>query len=91
MRVNSSSPRTVARRLFWAIKLLRWLQHYGHTISSIALSGGAIPTSGGVTLDNAYAYLGASDGNVHRLNLGSGTDDVQISPGITPDFVAVLP
>jgi Bacterial Ig-like domain (group 2) len=67
--------------------------------SSIALAGGVTPTSGGLTLDSSTLYVGASDGNVHRLVLSSLSDAQTIAPGLKdansntaiPDLVAVLP
>jgi hypothetical protein len=66
---------------------------------SISLANGAIPTTGGVMIDNSLLYVGASDGNVHALNVANGTDSAQISPGlkdpsgaaVIPDLVYVLP
>jgi len=66
---------------------------------SISLASGATPTTGGVMIDNSLLYVGASDGNVHALNVANGTDSAQISPGlkdpggsaVVPDLVYVLP
>jgi hypothetical protein len=67
-----------------------------NTSSTISLSGPAAASAtftptGGVTLDSAYLYVGANDNKVHRVNFSTGVDDTQISPGITPDFVVMLP
>ena len=68
--------------------------------SAIALSGGALPLSGGVTPDGASLYVGASDGNVHRVDLKTGTDAQPIPVGVlcpsttqncVPDLVVVKP
>jgi hypothetical protein len=67
--------------------------------SVIPLAGGARPISGAVTPDSATLYIGASDGNVHRVDLNSGTDAQSISValcpsvsgGCNPDFVVVRP
>jgi hypothetical protein len=67
--------------------------------SLIPLAGGARAISGAVTPDSATLYLGASDGNVHRVDLNSGTDAQSItvalcpsvSGGCNPDFVVVRP
>ena len=66
---------------------------------SIPLTGGAIPTTGGVMIDNSLLYVGGSDGNVHVLTVSSGSDTAQVSPGlkdpnggaVIPDLVYVLP
>jgi len=63
----------------------------GNSASAIPLSGGAATTTGGATLDSAYLYVGGKDGNVHRINFSTASDDTQISPGITPEFVVVVP
>ncbi len=68
--------------------------------SVISLSGGALPLSGGVTPDGASLYVGASDSNVHRVDLKAGTD-AQVIPvsvlcpsttqNCVPDLVVVKP
>lgn len=66
---------------------------------SISLVNGAVPTTGGVMVDNSRVYVGASDGNVHALTVSSGSDSAQISPNlkdpsgaaVIPDLVYVLP
>jgi hypothetical protein len=67
--------------------------------SLIPLAGGARPISGAVTPDSATLYVGASDGNIHRVDLNGGTDTQSItvslcpsvSGGCNPDFVVVRP
>jgi hypothetical protein len=67
--------------------------------STIPLDGGAIPFSGGATLDGKTLYVGASDNAVHRIDLtansGAGDDVQQIpisfTPANQPDLVAVRP
>lgn len=61
------------------------------TTSSIALAGGATPSTGGLTLDGGKIYVGASDGKVHVLDTTAATDTKQIDAGVTPDLVAVRP
>ena len=66
---------------------------------SIPLSGGAQPLSGGVMIDGSRVYVGATDNNVHSLDVASGADTAQIAPGlkdgngntVTPNLVLVLP
>jgi hypothetical protein len=68
-----------------------------NTGSTIALANNAHPTSGGVTLDGASLYVGGSDGNVHLINLSTGSDTVislssaSAPAKFAPDFVAVVP
>ncbi len=67
--------------------------------ASITLSGNAVPTTGGVTLDSTTLFVGGSDGKIHKVNLSATptTADSLISlpstapAGFTPDFVAVQP
>ena len=67
--------------------------------STIPLDGGAIPFSGGATLDGKTLYVGADDDAVHRIDLtansGAGDDVQQIpisfTPANQPDLVAVRP
>jgi hypothetical protein len=63
------------------------------TAGSIALSGAPASTtlSGGATADSAFVYVGASDQNVHVINVSTGTEATPISVGFTPDLVAVRP
>jgi len=66
---------------------------------SISLANGALPLSGGVMIDDSMVYVGGSDGNVHAINVSTGTDSAQIAPGlkdpggnaVVPDLVLVLP
>ncbi len=66
---------------------------------SISLSNGAIPLSGGTTIDGTKVYVGASDSNVHALDVATHTDGAQIAVGlkdpggnaVVPDLVVVLP
>ena len=71
--------------------------------SVVALSGSPAPhpLSGGITPDSASLYVGASDGNVHRIDLTKTppTDaqsiGVSLCPSVTagcnPDFVVIRP
>lgn len=65
------------------------------TPSVLTLNGGALPLSGGVTLDSATLFVGASDNKVHRIDLtangGTGADTVQIPVTFTPDLLVVKP
>ena len=55
--------------------------------------------SGGITLDGAQVYVGASDGTVHRIDVASNSDAQQIAVGlkdgngnpVAPNLVTVLP
>ena len=66
---------------------------------SIPLTNSAQPLSGGITVDGTKVYVGASDNNVHALDVASHTDSAQISPGlkdpsgnaVAPNLVLVLP
>jgi len=66
---------------------------------SIPLTNSAQPFSGGITIDGAKVYVGASDNNVHALDVASHTDSAQISSGlkdpagntVAPNLVLVLP
>jgi len=77
--------------------LLFDLQH--STPTSIPLAGGATAYNGGITLDGAQVYVGASDGAVHRIDAASHTDAQQIAVGlkdgngnpVTPNLVYVVP
>ena len=64
--------------------------------STIALSGGtAATTTGGITPDSKFLYVGGTDNKVHVIDIAAGTDTAQIPAtgdlGFTPDFVAVRP
>jgi hypothetical protein len=66
---------------------------------AIPLAGGATAYNGGITLDNANVYVGASDGTVHRIDVSSNNDAQQIAVGlkdgngnpVAPNLVTVLP
>lgn len=66
---------------------------------SIPLTNSAQPFSGGVMVDGSKLYVGASDNNVHALDVATHTDSAQIAPGlkdqagnlVPPDLVLVLP
>ena len=70
-----------------------------NTPTTIPLSGGVQALSGGLTLDSSQLYVGATDGNIHRIALSSLSDAQSIAPGLKdansntaiPDLVAVLP
>ncbi len=62
-----------------------------NSVSKIALAGGAIPFTGGATLDSATVYVGATDNAVHAISVSSGTDTLQIPLTFTPDLVGVTP
>jgi hypothetical protein len=63
-----------------------------HKTSTIPVSGVTGLFIGGVTLDSATLYVGASDNSVHRVDLVGG---IEITPPISvsfmPDLVAVRP
>ncbi|HLI62669.1 MAG TPA: Ig-like domain-containing protein [Terriglobales bacterium] len=75
----------------------------GLTPTAIPLAGGATPEAsaydGGVTLDSAHAYFGASDGTVHRIDVPGLQDVAQIAVGLKdsngnvtpPNLVCVVP
>jgi hypothetical protein len=46
----------------------------------ISLTGGQPPTTGGLTTDGAFLYVGSKDGLVHVLNTTFSGDTLQISP-----------
>jgi hypothetical protein len=66
---------------------------------SIPLTNSPQPFSGGITVDEAKVYVGASDNNVHALDVASHADSAQIAPGlkdptgntVAPNLVLVLP
>ena len=66
---------------------------------SIPLTSGPQPLSGGITIDGSTVYVGASDNNVHSLDVASRTDKAQIAVGlkngsgnaVPPNLVLVLP
>lgn len=71
--------------------------------TAIPLAGGAVPEAsaydGGVTLDSAHAYFGASDNTVHRIDVPALQDVAQIAVGLKdssgnatpPNLVCVVP
>lgn len=65
------------------------------TDASIPLSGGAVPSNGGATIDSTTIFVGSGDTNVHRVDLTTNTDtpiSITSAPaGFTSDFVAVQP
>ena len=46
----------------------------------ISLTGAQPPTTGGLTTDGAFLYVGSKDGLVHILNTTFSGDTLQISP-----------
>lgn len=66
---------------------------------SIPLTNGPQPLSGGLMIDGSRVYVGASDNNVHSLDVASRTDTAQIAVGlkdgsgnpVPPNLVLVLP
>jgi hypothetical protein len=69
------------------------------TTYAIPFAGGATAYNGGITLDGAQVYVGASDGTVHRIDVASNSDAQQIAVGlkdgngnpVAPNLVTVLP
>jgi hypothetical protein len=73
-----------------------------HSGSTIQIANNVTPVSGAATLDSQYLWFGASDGQVHRIDMtangGAGGDVLQLSlssasapPNFKPDFIAVTP
>ena len=69
-----------------------------HTTTPVALTGVTATFESDVTLDSKYAYVGTSDGKVHKIDLTTGTDVGQIDPKLkqtdnttvaVPHFVAL--
>jgi hypothetical protein len=69
-----------------------------HNTTPVALTGVTATFESDVTLDSKYAYVGASDGKVHKIDLTTGTDVGQIDPKLkqtdnttvaVPHFVAL--
>jgi hypothetical protein len=50
------------------------------TAGGISLTGGQPATTGGLTTDGAFLFVGSTDGLVHVLNTNSSGDTLQISP-----------
>ncbi len=69
------------------------------TPNNIPLTGGATAYNGGITMDSANAYFGASDGTVHRILVDELTDVTQIAVNLKdssgnvtpPNLVVVVP
>jgi hypothetical protein len=54
-----------------------------HTTKPVTLSGTVTESyEADVTLDSRFAYIGANDGKVHKIDLVTGTDSAQIDPGL---------
>jgi hypothetical protein len=64
-----------------------------HTTTPVTLSGVNATFEAAITLDSAFAYIGADDGKVHKIDLTSGTDVGQIDPGLkqTDNTTRALP
>jgi hypothetical protein len=65
----------------------------GGTTSTVPLVNSPTLYTGGITLDGAFLYVGASDngGTVHVIDLNAMQDVAQISISFTPNLVAVRP
>ncbi|HKW75545.1 MAG TPA: hypothetical protein VJN64_08470, partial [Terriglobales bacterium] len=70
----------------------------GSAPAAVSIAAGATdPLSGGLTLDGNTLWIGmGSDHSLHRIDLTSGTDSLQLQPNVnaansTPDIVAVRP
>ena len=69
------------------------------TTSAVSLANSAQPFNGGITLDGTHIYVGATDNNVHDINLAQSYDQAQIAVGlkdangnvVAPNLVVVLP
>jgi hypothetical protein len=69
------------------------------TPNNIPLTGGATAYNGGITMDSANAYFGASDGTVHRILVDELSDVAQIAVNLKdangnvtpPNLVVVVP
>ena len=69
------------------------------TPTNIPLTGGATAYNGGITMDSANAYFGASDGTVHRIIVSALSDVAQIAVNLKdangnvtpPNLVVVVP
>jgi len=69
------------------------------TPNNIPLTGGAAAYNGGITMDSANAYFGASDGTVHRILVDELSDVAQIAVNLKdangnvtpPNLVVVVP
>lgn len=69
------------------------------TPNVVPLKNGVTAFNGGVTLDGAFVFVGTTDNTVHRINVASAVDDVQVAVGlkdtnsnpVAPNLVVVLP
>ncbi len=52
----------------------------GQLKTGISLTGDQPPTTGGITTDGAFLYVGSTDGLVHYLNAAFSSDTLQIQP-----------
>jgi hypothetical protein len=57
--------------------------------ATVTLAGGATPTTGDLTLDGKFLFVGGSDSKVHKIDLATNSDATQIAVTISPDFVVV--
>ncbi len=72
---------------------------YGSTPLIIPYTGNVMGLSGGITMDSSQIYVGASEGNVHRIAVANAADVQQISVPlkdvngnfVAPNLVYVLP
>ncbi len=64
-----------------------------HTTTPVTLSGVNATFEADITLDSAFAYIGADDGKVHKIDLTAGSDVGQIDPGLkqTDNTTRALP
>lgn len=57
-----------------------------HTTKAVTLTGSVTESyQFDITLDSRYAYIGANDGKVHKIDLVAGTDSAQLDPGLKQD------
>ena len=58
-----------------------------HTTKPVTLTGGATLQTfeADITLDSRFAYIGASDGKIHKIDLVAASDAGQIDPGLKKD------
>ena len=66
---------------------------FAGTTSTIPLTNSPTLYTGGITLDGAFMYVGASDngGSIHVIDLNAMQDTTQIPVSFTPNLVAVRP
>jgi trimeric autotransporter adhesin len=55
----------------------------GGIISAVGLVGGAGPVRGDLTTDATALYVGGDDDTLHRINLATNSDDVQVPVSFT--------